>query len=275
MQQGLRLLRRVRLAAVAVAQPLGTGADRDQPVAAHLQLFVERLHRFVVEGVARLAVAGAPQQRLMRVGKAPAAEIRHRVGLAPHHVVEDPEPLILQRRADAEDIVITADDPERPRRLQQAPRGGEPALGKPVVFGEIGEFIPVVLDPVDPAVVGPMQLAAQLQVIRRVGEDEIDRPCRQVRHDPEAVALDHFIFKREIVGRHARNLRVCDESVNDLISLSLKTRFPSSCPDLFRASTEASVSSPWMAGTATDRARNWPAPRRRAAPARTSADGAR
>ena len=49
----------------------------------------------------------------MGIGKAPAAEIRHRIGLAPHHIVQDPVAQILQAGADAEDIVIGADNPER------------------------------------------------------------------------------------------------------------------------------------------------------------------
>ena len=58
-------------------QPLGARADREQPVRAHLQIFVQRLHRLVIEGVARLGSHRRPDQRLMRVGEAAPAEIRH------------------------------------------------------------------------------------------------------------------------------------------------------------------------------------------------------
>ena len=51
-QQRLGLLRRMQLQAVLVAQPLGAGAQRDQPVAAHLDVVVQRLHGLVVELVA-------------------------------------------------------------------------------------------------------------------------------------------------------------------------------------------------------------------------------
>jgi len=47
----------------------------------------------------------------MRIGEAPAAEIRHRIDLAPDHVIEEPEAKILEQRADAEDVVIGADHP--------------------------------------------------------------------------------------------------------------------------------------------------------------------
>jgi hypothetical protein len=113
MEQRLGLLCGVGLAPAILAQALGARADRKQPVGAHLQIVVQRLHRVVVEGVARLRSHRRPDQRLMRVGEAPAAKIRHGIGLAPDHVVEHPEAEILQGRADAEDVVIAADHPER------------------------------------------------------------------------------------------------------------------------------------------------------------------
>src|SRR5213078_1138086 len=107
-----------------------------------------------------LARRGAPQQSFMRVGEAAAAEIRHRVGLAPDDVVEDPETEILQCRADPEDVVVGADDPQPAIWLQQAPARPEPSMAEPVVFVEPGELVPIVVDPVDPAVVWSMQFAA-------------------------------------------------------------------------------------------------------------------
>ena len=127
-EQCLGLLRRVRLVAVVVLQPLAPGADREGPVAAHLQLVVQCLHRAVVELVARLLALARPDQRLVRIGEARAAEIGHRVGLAPHDVVEDPEAQILQSRAEAVDIVIAADHPQSAIRLQNAPALRQPGL---------------------------------------------------------------------------------------------------------------------------------------------------
>ena len=119
---------------LAVLQPLAAGADREQPVGAHLQVVVRGLQRVVVEGVALgVGVAARPDQRLVGIGEAPAAEIRHRVGLAPDDVVEDPEAEILQDRADAEDVVVGADHPERAVRLQHAAAGEQPGAGEGVV----------------------------------------------------------------------------------------------------------------------------------------------
>ena len=120
-EQRLGLLRRVDLAAVRVLQPLLAGAERDEPVGAHLQVVVAGLQRLVVEGVALgVGALRGPDQGLVRVGEAPAAEVRHRVGLAPDDVVEDPEVEVLQRRADPEDVVVGADDPERRVLLHHA-----------------------------------------------------------------------------------------------------------------------------------------------------------
>ena len=110
------------------------GAERQHPVRAHLQALVQLLHRIVVEGVAlgRL-VARRPDQRLVRVGEALALEVRHRVGLAPHDVVQQPEAQVLQRRADAEDVVVAADHPQRALGLQHAARRGQPGAGEGIV----------------------------------------------------------------------------------------------------------------------------------------------
>ena len=121
--------------------------------------------------------------------------------------------------ADAENIVIRADHPQRAGRRQQPAAGGEPGAGEMVVFGEAAELVPVFFDAVDPAVVGPVQVAAQLQVVGRVGEDEIDAPGGQLRHRLEAVALDHRIAVRQRRFAHSATVSVVRESVNDSASI--------------------------------------------------------
>ena len=123
-QQRLGLLRRMRLAPLAVFQALRPRADRKQPVRAHLDVVVQRLHGLVVEGDARFLIAAGPDQRLVRVGEALAAEVRHRVDLAPDHVVLQPEAEVLQGDAEAEDVVIGADHPDGAVGLQDAPAFG-------------------------------------------------------------------------------------------------------------------------------------------------------
>ena len=165
----------VGLAALVVLQALAAGADRDQPVAAHLQVVVQRLHGLVVEGVAGVLVLGRPDQGLVGVGEAPAAEVRHGVGLAPDHVVQDPVAQVLQDRADPEDVVVAADHPERAVVLQHAARRGQPGLGEGVVGRRSSKRSQASSTPSTRRLVGPGQLARQLQVVGRVGEDHVDR----------------------------------------------------------------------------------------------------
>ena len=94
--------------------------------------------------------------------------------LAPDHVVEDPEAEILHDRADAENIVIGADHPDRAGGLQHAAAGGEPGFGEFVVGGEAGELVPVVGDRIDVRIVRALEIAGELEIVRRIGEDQID-----------------------------------------------------------------------------------------------------
>ena len=52
-EQCLWLLRRVRLGAAAL-NPFSPAANWEAPVRTHLQLIIKRLHRAVVEGIARV-----------------------------------------------------------------------------------------------------------------------------------------------------------------------------------------------------------------------------
>ena len=136
----------------------------------------------------------------MRVGEAAAAEVRHWVGLAPHDVVEDPEAEVLQDRADAEDVVIRTDHPERAGVFQDAAGLGEPGAGELVVLGEAGELVPVVIDGIDFGLVGTAQFVLELQVVGRVGEDQVGAAIGQGAHILHAIALDHLI---QLETRHA------------------------------------------------------------------------
>ena len=140
----------------------------------------------------------------MGVGEAPAAEIGHRVGFAPNHIVEDPEAEILQDCADAKDVVIGADHPQRAVLAQQPVALGQPVSGECIVGGEIGEPVPLVVDAVHQTVVGPPQLAAQLQVIRWIGKDAVDRRRRQHAHQLHTVAPQNLVQRQLVVVIQAR-----------------------------------------------------------------------
>ena len=90
-------------------------------------------------------------------------------------------------------------------RTRRAPV--EPGAGEAVVGGEIGELVPLILDAVDPAVVGPQQIARELEIIGRIGEDEIDRRLGQARHRRDAIAdpdLAARIAAHKVLGRPPR-----------------------------------------------------------------------
>ena len=69
--------------------------------------------------------------------------------------------------------MIGADDPDRAIGLQHAPAFLEPSPAEAVVGGEIVELVPVVVHAIDAGVVGAQKLAAKLEIIGRVGENEI------------------------------------------------------------------------------------------------------
>ena len=129
----------------------------------------------------------------MRIGEAAARKFGIGIGLAPDHVVQDPEAQILQDRADAEDVVIGADHPERAGVLQHAARRGQPVAGEAVIVGEAAELVPVIVDRIDLGLVGTAQFAAQLQIVGRVGEDQIGAAFGQRVHALDAIAFDHLI----------------------------------------------------------------------------------
>ena len=52
---------------------------------------------------------------------------------------------------------------------------------------KFGELVPGVVDPVDQALVGTGQRAFELQVVGRIGEDEINRGWRKPHHFRDAV----------------------------------------------------------------------------------------
>ena len=101
------------------------------PVRAHLQFVVQRLHRFVVEGVLRVSAILVAQIRVScALVKRRPLKLGMGLDLAPHHVVQNPEAQILQDRADAENVVIGADHPDRAGRLQHAARRAQPVAGE-------------------------------------------------------------------------------------------------------------------------------------------------
>jgi hypothetical protein len=126
----------------------------------------------------------------MRIGEAAAAKVRHRVDFAPHHVVENPEIQVLQDRADPKNVVIGADHPQRAGGLEHALAGGKPRARERIIGGKAREPVPLVVDGVDLGMVGALEIALELQVVRRVGEHQVDAVGRKLGHLSDAIA-DH------------------------------------------------------------------------------------
>ena len=207
----------MELQPLLIAQSFLTGAEGNEPVAAHLQIFVERFHRGIVEAVATVTLPCRPDQCLMGVGKPPASKIRHRVRFPPNDIVEDPESQVLQDGANTKNIVIAAYDPQGAVLTEQAARLAEPGTGEHVVSLEIDKAVPLLINTIDQAVVRPPQLAAQLQVVWRVCEDAMHGGSRQHAHQFHAVAAQNLIeweFARDVQGpdtmaeRHDAALRL-------------------------------------------------------------------
>ena len=182
-----------------ILQAFVAGADGDEPVRAHLHVFIAGFERIVMEGVAlRFGALRGPDHGLVRIGEAAALEVRHRVGLAPHDVVQDPEVEILQGRADAEDVVIGADHPERRVLLHHAAHGDKPGAGERVVVGKARELVPVVVDRVDEALVRTRERLFELEIVGRIREDHVHALGRKLLQIGDAVAEKNLIERKRI-----------------------------------------------------------------------------
>ena len=72
-------------------------------------------------------------------------------------------------------------------------RSGEPVPREPVIRREVRKLVPFVIDSVNDGLVGPQEFVLELEIIRRVGEDQIDGLFRQRLQDVDATALEDGI----------------------------------------------------------------------------------
>src|SRR5260221_13018988 len=117
-----------------------------------------------------------------------ATKVGHGFGFPPDQVVENPEAEILHDRADGEIVGVRADDPDGTSWFHHAPARSEPAPREIVVGRKAREFVPTVVDGVDARIIRSLQIACELKIVRRIGEDEIDGGSRQLLHSGDAVA---------------------------------------------------------------------------------------
>ena len=100
---------------------------------------------------------------------------------------------VLQQAADAEDVVVGAADPEGGAPFHQRAQRRKPGVGEFVVGGEIAHFVPLLGGAIDQRQVGAVEVVLELEVIGRIGEDEVDGIRRQGRQDFEGIAVDQGV----------------------------------------------------------------------------------
>ena len=72
-----------------------------------------------------------------------------------------------------------------------------------VIERETGELVPVIIHRIDLGIVRPMQVAAQLQVIGRVGKNQVDAAFGQRIHDLDAIARQNPVQRKRSRRRGA------------------------------------------------------------------------
>ena len=130
----------------------------------------------------------------MGIGKTCPHEIWHRVGLHPNYIVQYPEPGVLKHRPHPVDIVIAADNPDAAGILQHAPALQQPRPCEVIILTERVKLIPPVVNGTDPRPVRPEEIAVQLQIIRRIGKDQVGRRVGQQLQQLQAVAMMHLVY---------------------------------------------------------------------------------
>src|SRR5207237_10875033 len=93
-------------------------------------------------------------------------------------------------------MMIGSEHPQCLIRLEDSPSLPQPGAREGFIISERLKFVPVVIDRSDLALIGPVQVAIELEIIGWIGEDEIDRCGRNLAHLLEAVADQHGIVKR-------------------------------------------------------------------------------
>ncbi len=96
--------------------------------------------------------------------------------------------------------MIAADYPDRAVVLEDPPRLGQPVAGEIVIGSEAVELVPIIVAGIDLAALGPEEIAAQLEIIGRIGKDHVDAFVGQSRHFGDAVAEDDLVERKLAMG---------------------------------------------------------------------------
>ncbi len=92
--------------------------------------------------------------------------------------------------------MIRANHPNRAIRLEDTARRSEPGLREFVIGTEAVELIPMIIHRIYKRIVGAMQITLELKIVRRVGENQIDRTFRKAVHHINAIT-SQYLVKRQ------------------------------------------------------------------------------
>src|SRR3954454_2606518 len=92
--------------------------------------------------------------------------------------------------------MIGTDHPQASLGLEHAAALLEPRPREGVVVPKASELVPGLVNAIDPALVRSMQLLHELEIIRRVGENDIDRCRRDPLDLGQAIADQNRIVER-------------------------------------------------------------------------------
>ena len=142
----------------------------------------------------------------MRIGQTFATEVGHGVRLAPHHVIQNPEPLVLKFGTHPKHVVVTADYPDCTVRLKQTARRCQPITGELVIGRKGRKLVPVIINGIDFGVIGAMKIATKLEIVGRVRKNEVHAICGKRIHYFNAIAR-----KNTIQRERCRALLFCSD----------------------------------------------------------------
>ena len=110
----------------------------------------------------------------MGVGETHPTKVGQGVGLDPDDIIQYPVVQIQHDTAQPEDIVVSADHLDGASIFQYSAAGGKPEVTEGIILWEATELVPGIIYRVHFGHVGTPQFLAELQVLRRVSEDQVN-----------------------------------------------------------------------------------------------------
>jgi hypothetical protein len=89
--------------------------------------------------------------------------------------------------------MIATDYPDSTGILQDTSAGAQPILGERIIGSEVTESIPVVVNCIDTGHIRPPQLLLKLQIVGRIGENEVNAVLWKPTEDLDAIPSDDLI----------------------------------------------------------------------------------